>query len=861
MDVAKEVIGLFSANASTDLAGNPANDSQTGGNFSLGPWSLPSSVLDSGNSTNVTAVLSTTNDLASSIYIDGCVLVGGLIVWKAMRLLRITGPPRSRRGDEPSLCSRAGLQSTVGRNYICFLKHCRDTFIALTVMSAATIVPYWGLAPLGVGLLGPQLSTTNSLDETGLAILCIDTALRGLVALVFMERLQRKIQKPVLSDSTTDRIHRTLWLSDLPVYDRETLRPFEFKGEDFQQVAQDLETAINKEFKSRWTAGEYVPADMQVHVAPVVDHWHEVSLRLRTAQERLEAYRDLAKAQRKGCCGCLERSWFSRQYRLHSAQAQALETELKKIENGPKRISGTAFITFGNPKHRDYFLQNRPRCWQLQDHTYFGFGRPPFASATLACRRAPHPDDVNWTNLHVTKFHQRFWLIFLTVLLFVFMVFLVTPLAITSQLQIIIDKVESRMERFATKTHSQYVVDILNHLKGVWVKKITNQAPAVILVVINSLLLPEIIYRISMHTKPHRKSTVEVIQLHLNAFFLILNSLVIPFLEMNSISALMQWAEDRVSKHPAALVGTILRHLAQTMMHSPGIFALRYIVNCACLTNMNSLLQIPQLLCRAHARRSARTAREHVESEEAWVFAWGYWYAWTISIFTMGICMSSAVPSALPCAALFFTVQHVVDRYNLTYRIYAHGPDIETENLLTTRVLHYMRCTVAAWWFIMGSVFLLLLRTKFTPATWESTVPVDWVHGLSAGLVVASVLLVIFSWYTQMSILHDNQFQNVNISERGLSSTGGGVLQPLFSSIEQCLRCECCRPSRPAYSSVEGRGPLDRAESTFTEVLDSSPLQRINSLLSESEEVEAEGLLSWDARSVVIQPVARCNPL
>jgi len=95
-----------------------------------------------------------------------------------------------------------------------------------------------------------------------------------------------------------------------------------------------------------------------------------------------------------------------------------------------------------------------------------------------------------------------------------------------------------------------------------------------------------------------------------------------------------------------------------------------------------------------------------MDAEEPWVFAWGYWYAWNISILTIGLVLGSLVPCASVFVAFFFTIQHAVDRHNLKHRIYGHGPDIEIENLLVVRVLHYMRCIIALWWCLGGSILL-----------------------------------------------------------------------------------------------------------------------------------------------------------
>jgi len=441
-------------------------------------------------------------------------------------------------------------------------------------------------------------------------------------------------------------------------------------------------------------------------------------------------------------------------------------------------------------------------------------------------------------------------------LLFVSMVVLVTPVTISSQLKIIIPAIEQHLEAAARWLDYNSAVRVMSSNSAYFAY---NQLPAMLLVVINSLLLPQCIYSISVTARPHRHSSVEVIQLHLNFAFLVLNSMVIPFLGLKSIDGLIAFGK-REHHHPQLLLTEIVEAVSRRLMHSPGVFALRYILNCACMTNVNSLLQIPQLLYRAYARCMAVTARETFEAEEVWVFAWGYWYAWTISIFTMGIVISSAVPSTLPCAALFFAVKHAVDRHNLLHRVYSHGPDIESENLLAIRVLHYMRCVIAVWWWLMGCGFLFTAVQM--PEDLGCSVVPHWSVRVAAGLLMSlAMALVIFSWWTHQSILHDNQFHNVDMTERGLSGTGE-IFRGLFSNIEGILKCACCSPAAAAYGPLGASDlALDRFDSQFSDA--GSPGNDLPgvAMFPECDGFKAGSAVSWDAKSIVLQSVAACGPL
>merc|ERR1712039_469281 len=104
-----------------------------------------------------------------------------------------------------------------------------------------------------------------------------------------------------------DIINRTLWMSELPTYDRGTLEPFWLEDREFDQVAEDLKDAIKKELKDKY-GSTYDPM-MDVRVAPVIEYWHAISLKARVAEERAAVYARLKDFHKCGCCTGLARRW------------------------------------------------------------------------------------------------------------------------------------------------------------------------------------------------------------------------------------------------------------------------------------------------------------------------------------------------------------------------------------------------------------------------------------------------------------------------------------------------------------------------------------------------------------------------
>jgi len=481
--------------------------------------------------------------------------------------------------------------------------------------------------------------------------------------------------------------------------------------------------------------------------------------------------------------------------------------------------------------------------------------------------RAPHPSDVVWVNLHISNREKLIRFLVLTSLLFFFMVVLVGPVTISSQIDVIIPALQSKL-----KTVDRF----LSHFEGghgdgdrqnqaAMLTTASKQMPALILVAINSMVLPDLIMRIAIAVRAVRHSTTEVIQMHLNYTFLVLNAILIPFLGLNSIGALMEWSKNRISEPMSVLLPRIISR----MMANSGVFAIRYIMNCACITSTTQLLQIPQILSQAHSRHAARTARECVEAEEKWDFAWGYWYAWALSIFTMGMVMSSAVPSILPCGALFFAMQFCVDRHNLVFGVFQCGAN--TENLFIIRAIHYLRCVVSLWWFLMAfTIFYNLEREgNLDLPSGPHPIVIWWnvrgrhflVKALSLTMLLGSSCIPFLSWWNLQQHLFDSQFELVDVSERGL-----------FRRICCCLTC-CCLEKRSTgsleYRNVPSPGPgtsgLVRTESCMEDGDDSdfeawdaieatevemNPLRKRGMTRDGAQDFKKERL-RWDARSAL----------
>jgi len=365
--------------------------------------------------------------------------------------------------------------------------------------------------------------------------------------------------------------------------------------------------------------------------------------------------------------------------------------------------------------------------------------------------------------------------------LFLFMVLLTTPITASAQDNPLGQQISTLLRRMHL---GRIRLDawVPQPLQVRLLQRLREEVPAYLLVVVNTIVLPDMISRIALRIRTYRRSTEEVIQMHLNYVFLLINTMVIPFLGLTTIGYAFSTATHELATD--ASVTDLLPRLVDRLLHCRGIFALRYLIGAACITNFCSLMQPSQRLFRWLAKWRSITLRQRVEAELPFVFAWGYYYAWAMCAFTIGICMSSVIPGTLPCAALFFGLQYWVDKYNLTARIYQHG-GFEAENLFAVRGIHYMRCIVATWWMMMGLTFTSSAKQQSLSGQWNATIPAIYVQYIGGSLVVASIGLVFYSWYTQQALLHDSHFQTVDLSQSQSLLGGTMFFQWAFRTIDR----------------------------------------------------------------------------
>lgn len=509
------------------------------------------------------------------------------------------------------------------------------------------------------------------------------------------------------------------------------------------------------------------PVVEEIYISLVLDEWHHAHTELQQAREYLAAYqerfeiaeRDVADEERAQVWRFFRRPaswWYGRKVRLLEPLIEVLSYDLEKIRSGKKLMSGSAFVVFKQSRYRDLLLQEEeddpvPSWILARNNTYFSFGRPPFASVTLTCERAPHPSDLCWQNLQVAWWQREFVFWILAFVLLFVMVVLVTVVRISEFVVPIMEVIKQELDNLEqmyawqhyVPTELKTLVTTLNNA-DLW-KSMLEQIPTVVLLFINSVVLPLTITAIAACERTVKLSDAERTRMLVNFFFLFTNTVVVPFCGVASLNELLEMLLKAVQEqaNPEPFKGLIFA--------SPGVFALKYIMNATFISSANQLTQIPQILNRwCQLTFLAVTNRHKKDVQEPWPFHWGYWYAWTLSVFALGINMSVACPSTLPLAALFFFVKYHVDKFNLDHGVYACGTDIEGG--LAVRIVSYLRVVVSMWWFAMGALSGVI--ATFDPRGNLTDEEKLWLQRGGVALISLGVVTFAFTWWLRAHTLH-----------------------------------------------------------------------------------------------------------
>jgi len=580
-------------------------------------------------------------------------------------------------------------------------------------------------------------------------------------------------------------VRRTMWVHGLPVKDQRlnpfVVRPFQLTSDDLRRVGTDLAAAFNEELHKQggvatsdegvWVSDEwdaYLPRGTQcmspmycvgdeigakgiykendqspaifvkkkaaasriarVWVTPVVDKWRSIAEKLEQTIHEQQAYDEWALrhySNRPADAG-LQRL-YTRWSEQCQQKIQRLEAELLKLRLNRFRMCGSAFVMFRNAKDCELLLGKPPRWWDcgtwMCSWRPLKFGHVPFTSVTLEYEPAPHPGDIIWDNMHLPRWRSELLFWFSTLMLVVIMLVIVTPINVPQ----VIGGLEKLIFGSEPKEGS-------NSDRS----SFANHFSSLLLLLINRTLLPYPIQWIAMAGRFRRRTEEEIRQMHLNFWLLIVNTWIAPLVGV----VFLQQVPDKMSNLSIPCIAE--RALA------PKRLFVGYLLDATFLTNLFGILcgALFDFLSWIASKVMATDALDRRKDTPP-LYSFGYYYAWTLSLVTLSLCISTTVPNSLLIVAVCFCIKTIVDWVNLRLNVYK---TLTTqEGVFITIVVFYMRLILCVWWASVGVGLGAFCKIQGKQGCNEEVQ--QWLFPACATLIVLACVVLLSSlsrmWYAQ----------------------------------------------------------------------------------------------------------------
>lgn len=386
------------------------------------------------------------------------------------------------------------------------------------------------------------------------------------------------------------------------------------------------------------------------------------------------------------------------------------------------RGAGRAFVIFKSPRMRARFVrrvQNQSitsilaRFPEHTQHKLVKYVRE-LGLTRWHMSAAPEPDDIDWQSVSFPFAKRTIVVLLVNAAILTLLLLFTSPVAVTSAI--------SSSNSYSTNA-AQSLSDFVWRLNQ-WVQQfspqmarmMTNYIPTLILVMINGVLL-NVLHHAGRIQPISTDSAKERMVLRSATIYLMFNTIFLPSLAFVSIDAVLLYLENE---------GEVLDMLGSLFLRNTGIFYVDYVLQRCFLGTAVILLRTSELFKFSWEKPRAVTPRENVQAVEAWPFFTGTQTAMQISTLTVVLMFSTVVPLILPIGALYFGMQHAVDKYSLIHvrrRIKGRGSIARTATHATMVSLLLYQAGMSGFFLIRGtsaqySSVLVLLMATYIIALW-----------------------------------------------------------------------------------------------------------------------------------------------
>lgn len=231
---------------------------------------------------------------------------------------------------------------------------------------------------------------------------------------------------------------------------------------------------------------------------------------------------------------------------------------------------------------------------------------------------------------------------------------------------------------------------------------ITEYSYPLIVVCMNSGVIPFIVGYIAMAELHYKRSYREKSIFVKNVIFMLVNSFIIPTFGVLSLSGLKTYISFLVKSgwdwdvSEGFIINTY--------------FFMRYIIQVTFISNCFQLLALPQYFVKKFRVFIASTDYEKFyASLIKKYFDYGYNYSYSITVFILTLTFSSTIPLILPFGALFFYIKYFIDKYNL---LFVYPAEFESHGNLTELVVKFALIGIFFFQFIISNLFIKIFQDK-----------------------------------------------------------------------------------------------------------------------------------------------------
>ena len=233
-----------------------------------------------------------------------------------------------------------------------------------------------------------------------------------------------------------------------------------------------------------------------------------------------------------------------------------------------KRNTGNAFIVFKSPKMVDEILQNKNLIFSKMN----SFEGTLLSMNNWLIKSAPSPSDIIWDNIKYSKKWRKIRMLFFNTSLFIICLIIITPNFINNELSPIINDLSMQIDNQDLRTI------------------ITEYSYTLIVVIMNSGVIPVIVGYIAMAELHYKRSYREKSIFYKNVIFMVINCFFIPTFGVLNF--------EKIKNGLMILINIHWDFDVSEGFIKNAYFFMRYIIQVTFISNGIQLLALPQFFVK-----------------------------------------------------------------------------------------------------------------------------------------------------------------------------------------------------------------------------------------------------------------------